>query len=588
MGTVYSTLTIQDVPVDKGAHLSIVCAIDCYQPGQEQYQLESTCDLNFTVFNSSGAAVAQFSCEEYYFQKTSDYNNTVFWKAPVADTYTLTAAFWQNSTTKDPSSVFEARIYSVTFDKLTTTGPGNVVSCAVCPLGTSHVAAPNADYSCSPCPIGQESTVPPSPNCVACQGNSFNAVPGRQCLDCGATTTVNSSHTGCDIHGCSFVGQLTGRTYNFMPLSQPGGDMYYAGMVPQYSWPPIAPHMFYINPCTTLHSRRSCYDSNNQSLPYMTCQTTQDGVYDLGSVIGFVETGLGSVVMTFTGGTPCGSINRETNVSLFCDVSAGFGTPVKPQGAVEGSICRYNFNWVSQYACPVCRDTDYQLVAGVCSAGVQRLFYVPLAQCSGSKPDSYVPCVTPKLDDIPPTGFAYVIGTIALANNTSPDIVPLNLSYSLGITTSSIIVVVVNGRNATIRVTVRDEASAETNITSNLAKAVESSHLGTLLTTPSVIHPLAPATDDSHSSNYVVPVVIVVLIAVVALAVAGVFYWKNRQLKYQNYRLVKEAGQDNGISNELYNDDHEEPVLRPTGGGMRFLNQNTSVNFGDDDDDLAS
>jgi hypothetical protein len=77
-----------------------------------------------------------------------------------------------------------------------------------------------------------------------------------------------------------------------------------AGIVQQWGWPPIAPQLFYLNPCTTKHSNRYCRDANNQSLPYMACQTTQDGVYDLGSVIGFIETALGSVTMTFTGGTP--------------------------------------------------------------------------------------------------------------------------------------------------------------------------------------------------------------------------------------------------------------------------------------------
>ena len=43
--------------------------------------------------------------------------------------------------------------------------------------------------------------------------------------------------------------------------------------------------------------------------------------------------------------------------------------------------------------------------------------------------------------------------------------------------------------------------------------------------------------------SYVVPVVFVVLIAIVAIIIAGVFVWKNRKLRYQNYRLVKEAGQ---------------------------------------------
>lgn len=586
IGTVYSTLTVQDVPVAQGAHLIIQCEVDCFSDDQWEYKFDPICDLNFTLYNSTGAVVTAFSCQDYSFLNDGA-NNTIVWKAPVADDYTLVAAFWQNSTEgKDLNHVYEARIYSIVFDRLTS-GTGSVVRCEACPLGTSHTALPNQDYTCTPCPIGQQSTVPPSSTCVACTGNTINPVAGRQCLACGATTTANTTNTGCDTHGCTFTGQVTGRQYNFMPLSQPGGTMFYAGQVRQWGWPPIAPQMFYLNPCTTSHNNKNCYDANNQSLPYMACQTTQDGIFDLGSIIGFLETGLGAVTMTFTGGTPCGSIQRETNVSMVCDVGAGFGSPRKPTGDIEGVTCRYNFEWYSQYACPVCRDQDYQLVAGVCNNGRQRLFYVPLFQCSGSKSDSYVPCTSPTMDDVPAHGFVFIVATVALINNTSPDMVPFDLSNALGISSGSIIVVLVDNKNVTLRVTVPDVAAIENNITSNLGAALASAQIGTLLSTPNVVH--SPVSSSSSSgSNYMVPVIIVILIALVALAVAGVFFWKNRQLRYQNYRLVKEAGQDNGIANELYNDENEEPVLRPTGTGMRFLNQNTSVNFGDDDDDLAS
>ncbi len=87
-----------------------------------------------------------------------------------------------------------------------------------------------------------------------------------------------------------------------------------------YVWPTPPPTLFYVNPCSTQHSATVCVDASNKSLPYMMCQMTNDGVFDLGSQVAYTETARGEITMTMSGGTPCGEgatrVNRNTPIFL--------------------------------------------------------------------------------------------------------------------------------------------------------------------------------------------------------------------------------------------------------------------------------
>ena len=101
-------------------------------------------------------------------------------------------------------------------------------------------------------------------------------------------------------------------------LGSPGGDMLFAAEAE-----PLrvgSPHLFFINPCTREHSDLACVDEENKSLPYMVCQTTEDGTYDLGSVVGFEEEAPGRGRLEVTGGERCwNGQRRQTTVFMACN-----------------------------------------------------------------------------------------------------------------------------------------------------------------------------------------------------------------------------------------------------------------------------
>jgi hypothetical protein len=56
------------------------------------------------------------------------------------------------------------------------------------------------------------------------------------------------------------------------------------------------------------------------------------------------------------------------NISMYCDLEAGPGTPAMVAGqAVEKEKCKYELEWYSQYACPQCTSSDMELIEGECT-----------------------------------------------------------------------------------------------------------------------------------------------------------------------------------------------------------------------------
>jgi len=595
VGSVTSQLLVNDVPALANSKFHLSAAVNC----GSQYFSTPTCMLSVSILNSSGDQMPGSAQDSTFVSGSWNYNWTVDYTIPTADTYTVVLTFTQFNHDKDPSNIFEARVYTVSFSQVDNSNKiSGASSCQECALGQMYSSS-----GCVNCPAGKQSTTPTvTDQCQTCPTGTFSAAPGSTCLPCGQGTTPFVNRTGCDIHGCVFSGP-SGYSYNFMPLSRPNGDMYIAGQTPQ---PWGAPFVYYINPCTTLHPSSACYDANtNQSLPYMVCQTTQDGVYDLGSVLGFTENAIGNTTLTFSGGMKCPNGNyRVTTVQMICDMN-GIGQPQRPanQTHVEIETCVYNLEWSTRYACPQCHASDYVPVYGVCHQNVQRLFYVTDMDCVdyNRPPDTFVQCSAPSPTDRPQSGSVFVNAVLQMSNTTNADLLPSALSRAFSeyahitLPVQAILDMYTGTDDASsvqVRVTVQNTSLAAL-IAANISAVVNKASLGSVVSDPWIVYPeTSPGSDSSSgmSAGAVGGIIFIVLLAVGASVVAIVFYWKNRKLRYQNYRLVKEAGQDNGISNELYDDSDEKPtVLRPSGTGMRFLNQ-PSVNalYADDDDDALS
>ncbi|XP_074646985.1 endosome/lysosome-associated apoptosis and autophagy regulator family member 2-like [Tubulanus polymorphus] len=82
---------------------------------------------------------------------------------------------------------------------------------------------------------------------------------------------------------------------------------------------------------------------------------------------------------------------RSVTIIMRCEVKEkGNGTidlpPQCPDGTCDG--CAFHFMWRSRYACPTCKDADYEEVKGECIKGEQIIHYYPPKHCVLSGTDT--------------------------------------------------------------------------------------------------------------------------------------------------------------------------------------------------------
>jgi len=267
--------------------------------------------------------------------------------------------------------------------KITGVASGGASECSPCPAGYFSI---QSSAVCSACPIGTYSNEGSS-SCSLCPDGTFSTQQATSmCTPCGPGTISTPNRLGCDNLGCTFSPR-SDVVFNLSSL-QTVDDMY--GPI----WD-IKNHAFYLNPCRTEHSNRTCYDRAGNPLSTHACQEVPMGYsMDLGNIMGYmpfdditlatdpsdpIRSGL---VMEFKNGSlgcPTNGTNpypRSSRVTFICDPSAGIGYPeaVEP---VEYSPCRYQFKWTSLYACPLCTMKDYQVVYGSCIDGYSMKTFIP-------------------------------------------------------------------------------------------------------------------------------------------------------------------------------------------------------------------
>ncbi|XP_062523111.1 endosome/lysosome-associated apoptosis and autophagy regulator family member 2-like isoform X2 [Corticium candelabrum] len=100
------------------------------------------------------------------------------------------------------------------------------------------------------------------------------------------------------------------------------------------------------------------------------------------SVIGDIRKGNESILNFFfkgIGATALCPKGRSAVVALHCDVTKGgqgeLTLPLHcPDGTCDG--CTYGFVWHTQVACPLCRDSDYEKLEGVCKDNKSEIMYL--------------------------------------------------------------------------------------------------------------------------------------------------------------------------------------------------------------------
>ena len=212
------------------------------------------------------------------------------------------------------------------------------------------------------------------------------------CKKCGSSTTVNSSHTGCDVTSCSVEFRLENSTevvvYNLSHLRRFNGSMIEAKK-------DNSSYYYFLNLCTTVHDNSSCA-VDGKPIATMACQQKCQSkygclaTYSLGDTIGFQKASdvLSGLVVEFTHGSSCSeNVSGHTTVHMICDQYAGIGQP-QPCGkskAIENGMCNYVLEWRSTYACPVCREEYFSAVYGKCSCsnGTRLQQFMKMQPCWG-------------------------------------------------------------------------------------------------------------------------------------------------------------------------------------------------------------
>eukprot|EP00045_Choanoeca_perplexa_P016418 m.222334 g.222334 ORF g.222334 m.222334 type:complete len:976 (-) comp17253_c0_seq2:1661-4588(-) len=377
IGTADTTLVIPSVKVQGVATLKYKCAVDrrLKRTPKPTYASRDDCYMEFEVTNSSGDIVTTFNCSRSIYSTTDEPTYTYTRYIPGESTeLTVSVRFHQTETAQ---SEFEGFLWELIIEN-TTDGGG--LEERPCRAGYKSNAAGNA---CEACPAGTSSTNPPSDQCVMCTGNNVSYVPGTPCVPCGAGTVAAADHASCDINGCIFASD-TKRIYDLSGLGQKGGEMVTFANTYQ---------TFAFNPCYTEHSDTTCVDALNKSVPTMACYSSKYNSrwYDIGSILGFEENSVGNSTLTLTSTTRrCGTGTYGANIHLICDPSAGRGAPVADTPLYTS--CRYNFVWVSSFACPECGTQDYEVTKGECKGGRQRVTFTPIGNCTGSKEPIIQPC----------------------------------------------------------------------------------------------------------------------------------------------------------------------------------------------------
>jgi len=256
-----------------------------------------------------------------------------------------------------------AKIYTISF---TGVRDGGATECVACPVGTYSTEGVSV---CTPCSVGTYADRLNSTQCSPCPANTYqNDVGQKECKPCGTNTYTPPGAAFCSDNNCTFI--MNDTVYYLGNLTKTNGA--YGPLVD-------GTNAYYLNVC----SRNStCTDRRGISLNSYACEVGVNETVSLGTVVSYYplespsEEGL---VMRLTDGTRgrCSNLNgtkpREANITFICDPLAGSGTPTIV--SVNDTLCSYNFEWRSVFACPLCTERHYSSQLTVCQNGQQWRYY---------------------------------------------------------------------------------------------------------------------------------------------------------------------------------------------------------------------
>jgi len=239
-----------------------------------------------------------------------------------------------------------------TLDTLTPCAPGSFASSAQA-------------STCSLCAPGSYAQNPGSTSCVSCPVNTYAAAPGQTgCAPCSVGTYTSTNGSSTCITSCVFTPfNTTSESFNLTTL----------GTATAYD---SSRYIYTISVCQQLSGACSgsyaCYQSLDGSFTSIgsTLQIVPQNASSLAPFSILLENGPASAQC------PNGT---STEIQFLCDPSAGNGVPT----FVTSVDCVYSFNWLTSSGCPVCLDSDYLTVTGVCSGGSRSISKTRQSFCNG-------------------------------------------------------------------------------------------------------------------------------------------------------------------------------------------------------------
>ncbi|KAL0233528.1 hypothetical protein PCE1_002043 [Barthelona sp. PCE] len=268
---------------------------------------------------------------------------------------------------------------------------GGGVECKACAGGS---ISGNKASVCDLCPAGKHSSEDKK-QCIPCTKNKYADTEGlAECMECGTGTVAPVAGSDHCTPECELSLTKGGKTYDysFRAIDDQFGPVIDQG------------EMYYVSLCdrNTSHFNNNTCVRNGVALQTYACMVSSyaDTVYDLGHEENFrflddTDPTKGLKVSFSRGDAGCyrGGYRREMHIDMICDLDAGYGAPsFNISESVEYAPCKYQLEWKTAYACPLCTDDMLTKVIGECIHGKRSVSWRPKGKCHSESPVYFENC----------------------------------------------------------------------------------------------------------------------------------------------------------------------------------------------------
>lgn len=253
-----------------------------------------------------------------------------------------------------------ALIYQITVNGVTA-GMGGAAKCFSCAAG--QYSGGNGVPYCVSCPGGSYTSGGDSVTCSTCASNTYAPPGSTQCYPCPHATTAPPGAESCSYDCAHLLESILSDSQGNLNIT----DVYdITGLAKtNYTVPDGVEHAnkdFVLNLCTP---RSTPCEPNSTTFA---CMYGGFGApVDIGNAIGFYQNPSSAKGLVVAFSNPV--TNCAANITLHCDPTTAAGYPVYNLNASDAAQCRFNFDFSSVLACPVCGANYYFSIESPCING---------------------------------------------------------------------------------------------------------------------------------------------------------------------------------------------------------------------------